>query len=540
MKIQCNCGTKYSLDVTPEMARSPVRLSCQTCGLDISEQVNQLIRMELGVSAPPPAVAAPVAVAVAVTAPVPTARKVVPTSEPGPGPAAGPHAPEPCRKHIGEFATYRCLVCQKPICPKCMELFGYVCSPLCREQAEARRMEIPVYEHQMSVVQQTQGRKVLRMSLAASSVVLVILGVWFWYTWMASVPKVVVSVPLPEASYSGQCRFVAQDQAVWLHGGTLTRYDLKAGRQVWSQRVINQEQLAMLAATERERWNFVRRKVGKQGVEIDDSNDLLAARLAGGVERMMLTKLNLQVRGANVWVSFPNKLARYDWQTGALVQEIPSGTNAAQIVSRGGECLVISEQDSGEQSIRRVDLSSGELGAEEILAPGRRPELAGVARGNRVAAGASAARPLDPADIAARAQNLPVAARLALPATLSAQANQQRLMAEMRDPPEGAPAAGTQGDAAQDSAIFPTENGYAQVRVKLIELKIVMRQALKDRPKKSALEGDVNAAATTAIANEIFNDMQRERGGDVVREDASRYQVSLRCQGGKGRIGPAK
>ena len=226
MKIQCNCGTKYSLDVTPEMARSPVRLSCQTCGLDISEQVNQLIRMELGVSAPPPPVAAapvavavaPVGVPVAAATPVATARKAVPASEPGSGPAPGPHAPEPCRKHIGEFGTYRCLVCQKPICPKCMELFGYVCSPLCREKAEAQRMEIPVYEHQMSVVQQTQGRKVFKVSLAASSVVLVILGVWFWYAWMASVPKVAVSVRLPEASYAGQCRLLPQDQAVWLHG----------------------------------------------------------------------------------------------------------------------------------------------------------------------------------------------------------------------------------------------------------------------------------------------------------------------------------
>jgi hypothetical protein len=34
------------------------------------------------------------------------------------------------------LATNRCQVCQKLICPKCMELTGYVCSAYCRAQAE--------------------------------------------------------------------------------------------------------------------------------------------------------------------------------------------------------------------------------------------------------------------------------------------------------------------------------------------------------------------------------------------------------------------
>src|SRR5215470_16354526 len=79
MKIQCSCGTKYSFDVTPEMARTPVRFVCQTCGRDSSDVVNQLVRQQLGTSAPtpppaaPPVEAAPLAPA---PAPVPPAPRV--------------------------------------------------------------------------------------------------------------------------------------------------------------------------------------------------------------------------------------------------------------------------------------------------------------------------------------------------------------------------------------------------------------------------------------------------------------------------------
>ena len=52
MKIQCPCGAKYSVDVTPEMAARPVQFVCQACGTDSSDAVNAMIRQELGQTAP--------------------------------------------------------------------------------------------------------------------------------------------------------------------------------------------------------------------------------------------------------------------------------------------------------------------------------------------------------------------------------------------------------------------------------------------------------------------------------------------------------
>jgi outer membrane protein assembly factor BamB len=64
--------------------------------------------------------------------------------------------------------------------------------------------------------------------------------------------------------------------------------------------------------------------------------------------------------------------------------------------------------------------------------------------------------------------------------------------------------------------------------VRLLESHIVAREAMKPPSGQSALNGDVNNARTSEVANETLNEMQRNRGGDTVQEDESLYQVTLR------------
>src|SRR5215472_6063739 len=77
MKVQCPCGAKYAFDVTPEMARDPVRFVCPGCGVDLSGPINELIRQELKLApAPAPVITAapvPAAIPVAAAAPAPKA-----------------------------------------------------------------------------------------------------------------------------------------------------------------------------------------------------------------------------------------------------------------------------------------------------------------------------------------------------------------------------------------------------------------------------------------------------------------------------------
>src|ERR1017187_1923939 len=196
MKIQCSCGAKYSFDVTQEMPQNPVRFICPGCGLDSSDFVNDLIRREFGQPAPdasPRLQAAPESVpASAAAGParihIHKAAKAEPAAEP-----AAADAIVTCKKHPNELTTHRCLICQKPICPKCMELFGYVCSPLCKTKADSHGIEIPVYAGQKSVIEARRWRKTGLVAGGIGAVAAVALGFWFWYAWFGSVPKPIFS-----------------------------------------------------------------------------------------------------------------------------------------------------------------------------------------------------------------------------------------------------------------------------------------------------------------------------------------------------------
>ena len=91
-------------------------------------------------------------------------------------------------------------------------------------------------------------------------------------------------------------------------------------------------------------------------------------------------------------------------------------------------------------------------------------------------------------------------------------------------------------DSAERFALVPTRDGYLQFSSRLIEQRLVARKVMKAPPKKSALEGPVNMASNTEVQNEILNEMQRERVGDSVVEDESRYEVTLRRADGKESI----
>jgi len=570
MKIACACGTKYSFDLTPEMVREPIRFVCQNCGVDSSEMVNELIRQHFGVGSQ--------------ATPAPQPRVVAVVRKPAP--AAEVEAPQSCQKHIGELTTHRCLVCQKPICPKCMELFGYVCSAHCKGKAELQGMDIPVYANQKAVVEARHWRKIGRIAVASVLMALAVLGVWIWYAWVGSTPRVAFSVRFPEAGYSGQCRLCPQNQIVFLHGGMLARHDIKAKKEIWSHWLIDKKKIAEQAVSALEQMKAASARAAQNGRERWDLDLPNVSEMALDMERAAAEALELHVERQNVWIASPQKLVRFDWEAGQPIKEIAWEDGFSRLVRKGDEFLLISEKETGGQMVNHIHLASGESRTEGFAvaappalaanaansvklgtAPGGRSSTNKLAAPPRTAAAAAAtrtgsnqapamaggktnqaavppalatgrqptARPLDPAAIAARVQNLPLPNRLALPATLAANANQQRLMAEMRGDSGMAPIrAGTPPEEFEHSSLILAPDGFVQFSVKLIEHKTVAHEAMKAPPKKSALEGTVNAAATAAIANEILNEIQRDHVGSVVVEDVSRYQVTLRRPGEKG------
>lgn len=427
-----------------------------------------------------------------------------------------------------------------------MELFGYVCSPLCKNKAETKGVAVPVFAGQKSVVERRAMRKVLAITGSVAAVLASVVGVWIWYTWFASVPGPVFSVRFDQPAESGQVRLSGKDQIVFIRDGTLSRYDLKTKKEVWAVQLIDQEKLKQRVAAE---LKSMRVFVDRYNSQVEDHEMKMPSpeEMTREIEKEEFGALHLRVVGENIWVSSPGKLVRHDWNDGKPSKEISLADDFYQLIPQGDELLQLKENDAGQRIITRINLASGESKVEEIGEP-RKPVLvaaAGKKTNNTAVAsarrsgpraggtpaattGADANQPIDPQKVAEQAQNMSYPARIALPAVLANTMNQERIMAELRDPTDGRPRAGSGPDLADYFRFIPSRYGYVEFAVRMIEPRFIARKAMKDPPAKSALDGNLTVTKTTEVANEILNEMQRNRGADTVTEDESRYLVKLR------------
>ncbi len=560
MKVQCSCGVKYEFEITPEMRTRPVKFVCPTCGLNASEFVDSLVRQQLGQSATPTGIPVPVQLSGSGGTP---ATPISIEQPPPPRPAAPmrvaalpPAAPEqiaaaesegtPCLKHPGEVAVDRCRICSKPICPKCMELFGYVCSPLCKAKADSHGIAIPVYEGQQSVREARRWRKVAWATSIAGAFLVLLLGFSIWYRLVGREPKPVFSVRFPQPAYSGHSIICGKDneQIVFLHGGALARYDMKQDKEVWSASLIDQGQIKAAIETQKKAMQKLIDKANNEASE-DMPKMQSDERLTEEMEREQAAALQLHVCGENVWVQSPGKLVRFDWNTGKPVKELAvRETEFGGLLSRGDELLVV-DREAGKPVVTRVNLATGDSRTEEIGAPeakliassgspngsasgsaGKKQPAAGLPTG---VPGRDMGKAMDPAKVAQQAQNLSYAAKLALPATLANTMSQERTLAAMDD--DNRPKSGGGTTLGSRFSLVPAKDGFVEFAAKLVEERMVARSAMKAPTGKSVLNGNVSAGKSLEAANEMLNEMQRERGGDVVEEDVSRYEVTVRKPG---------
>ena len=370
MKIQCSCGAKYSFDLTPEMARSPIRFVCQNCGLDSSDFVNDLIRKELASSAAPEPTSAPPSSPAAAPPQAPAGARAplriqaAPSVQP---PTGETHRFQLCAKHPGQATVEQCLVCGKPLCRKCMELFGYVCSPLCRSKAEAQGIDIPLYAGQKSVMEARRWRKIGLVSGTVFAVVAGLFGFWFWYAWFGSVPHPAFSVRFAEAAYSGESVLCGKDQIVFLHGGTLARHDMKSKEAVWSRQLLDTNRIAAEAATSLKAMQAARNRAADEDpYSVSRVRLPTLAELTESMKRAAAAALQLYVRHQNVWVANHGELVRYDWDTGKPVQEVPLTSMWARPMVQGDELLLTGINAAGAETVTRINLGDGKSRVETI------------------------------------------------------------------------------------------------------------------------------------------------------------------------------
>lgn len=449
----------------------------------------------------------------------------------------------PCLKHPGEIATEKCYICRKPICPKCMQLFGYVCSPLCKAKADSHGIYIPVFEGQQSVREGRVWRRVVWISSSAGVIIALLLGLWFWYAWFGRMPKTIFSVQFPAPAYSGHSVICGKEknQIVFLHGTTLARYDMKQNKQIWSADLLDQAQIQTAIARQQQATQKLIDKANNEGLE-EVPKMPSAEELAQEMEREQAASLQLHLRGENVWVAAPGKLTRFDWETGKSVKQVAVQTAGFGGLLVRGDDVVVIDREGLKPMVTSINLATGESRTEELgapeagllaannqaAAPGPTPRPSGGLPGN--VPDSELRKPLDPAKVAQQAQNLSYAAKLALPATLANTINRERVLDAMDDPDRRS---GSEGMTTPGShfTLVPAKDGFVQFSATLVEQRLVSRSAVKPASGKSALQGSVTAGKSLEIANEMLNEMQRERGHDVVQDDLSRYQVTVRRPG---------
>ena len=416
-----------------------------------------------------------------------------------------------------------------------MDLFGYVCSPLCRGKAEARGIAVPVYAGKTSVKEAKLWRRTAWVGGSIGTVAVALLGFWFWYAWIGGQPRVVYSVAFAQPAYSGETAVSGEDQLVFLHGLTLARHDLKQKKPVWSRPLIDDKEFEdAVAKAMRERKAAIDKALG-------DNPDLDLkmpdpVKLRKRLEKEAAAELHLRVQGQNIWVSSPGKLTRYDWDTGQVAKEIPLQAGAGGLIPCGDELLEL-ETEPGGEAVTHINLNTCEARTEEFgqtagavaqARAGRPADKAGLPIGMP---GKDGGKVMDPAKVAEQAQHLSYAGSIALPAVLANARNQERLQAEMSGQADRKNAPAEVLLPAEQLTLVPTSEGVVQVSTRLIEAHITTREAMKPEAAKSAIDGNLTLSKTADVSNEMLNQMQRERGGDVVHEDESRYAVTLRRTG---------
>ncbi len=436
-----------------------------------------------------------------------------------------------CVKHPQQRVTEKCRVCGKPICPDCMELFGYVCSPLCKEKAELKGVALPKFAGQRDEVQRQQWRKIGLGAKVAALFVLAFVGVWTWYAWFGAKPHPAFAIRFEEEpAMSGSSAVCDGNQIVFVHGAKLARFDLKTKKEVWLRHLVDKKKVEEMAAANLKRMQeeSARSEFPYQLPALDKFTKEMLRRAE--------ENLQLRVQGHNIWMADGEKVRRFDWDTGEPKQEVAFSGNFANATLHGDDLEFKEQVDAARLSVTRFNLNSGTVQTDEI-GDKPKPEPANVAAVLAASQGGKpgSVRGMSAQQLAAAVANAPLAGRLAAPATISVARNQQAALDVMDDMDAGRPAGLEDADKylfRENSTLIPTRSGFIQMTSKMKEKNIISRSAMKAPPKKSALDGPVNATSTMEVANELLNEMSRNAGADIVRENLSKYQVKLHRGGG--------
>ncbi len=524
IKILCPCGTKFAFEVEPIGGRMPVRVQCPECNADATELANAVIAEQLSptpggppASAPQPPEAPRVRIRASVPKPPETAAPPPPPPPPpvaepaqprlrvaGSDDAAPPPAPaagdvEFCSHHPTNRATEHCRVCGKPICPQCMELFGYVCSVYCRSKAEREKLALPRYAQQRSVIADAARAKARLAMVAVAAVAVLLLGGWIWWTFFGTRPHVVYSLPIPKAERGTIYEMLSPTEVLAVKERQLTLLDITTGKEVWTTALEGAKSVASAEVTSAKTREALKPTSGP-------TPELAAGKLAGDAAQAAAGQAKpeaeesdedddwifrsydaptlLTISGGNIWLQFPDRLAAYDRQIGVRKQEVPLSQPLLNLEHSDSGIVALSGDERSFRTVTWITLPAGTVKSEQVApAQNINPGQAHTAANARAFAAALGVNDLDLAEFE------PVGAR---------------------------------------HEFLPGGAAVVEYQTKLVEKKTVWREAMKPKPEKSIVDsGRLSAGQSLEAVQELMNEMKRSDGGDKIEEDVSRYEVTL-------------
>lgn len=540
IKLNCQCGTRYSFDVEPVNGRMPIKVACPGCGADGTEAANELIAKTapaqsapqapqftiLSTPAPSPA-PSPAPEQAPLVPQVPAQEKPklrvagakhapspAPASAPAPVAAAAPGV-EMCNRHLDKPAAEHCVVCHKPICPECMSMFGYLCSVGCRYRAEQERIHVPAYKFQKRSVESREFRKGALITVAVIAVLFTAIGFWYWYEFTGSKPKLsyTLNVGKDQRVHS---QFLGDNQLLIVSPDRAYVRDIKTDKDVWSTdlkeaapaktQAPTDDATAATAApakipTAPARKASASPKFTKTAETTtpddtapagsDDEDTSFGYSGFGDYSRPRVV-----VDAENVWICFSTRLKRLDRKTGEVKNTIPITGQLVQFTPSDSNILLVTAPTATHRLLTRVEIPSGTVTTSEVVVP---PPSKKALKGEL------------PVNV------LPTAGAL--------------LHQELQDRENYRPQV-----IQTSSEFFASGDNLVELRVRLVEAKSTAVETMKKKGP-TVINGELSASSSTkAVAEEVFNDIKRANTGGFKRVDESTYLVTLRRYAGKDEI----
>ncbi len=469
LKIQCACGTKFSFDVEPVDGKMPVEIFCPKCGVDVTGEANASIDQSR-------AGEGPIAVQVAAK---PRVRLHVATPAVPETSASASAMPgvEMCFRHPRNVATAHCAVCQKPICPDCMQSFGYLCSINCRYRAEQEKIRVPVYKLQKNVAERGALRKAMAITGVVALVLCALAGVWLWYIFSGSKPRPFYTLKLPADKQGTSARFFGPNQILLLNKNEISAHDIKAKKNVWST-PLNDPLPAPApgpVAAKGSPKNSSRVNPANEADSEPDNN------FSSAVTAPFFT-------GDEVWICLSHNVVCIDLKSGGVKHTIPFQGRLSAFTPGESTLLVVSDKTPTKKSVTQITPGSGETKTTQV---------------------ASSLREKLPAAKELPANVLPTAALL--------------LKYELEGAEKSHPSI-----YKFSSEFFPAGRNLVEMQVKLLEPKVVAVQTMKPAGPSQLNSSTTSSTSARAVQEEILNEQKRNTTGGFKRIDQSRYGVLLR------------